>query len=79
MLRPGLFGRPCRGMRAQPVKGGPSAAETGRMRLEVKSGRWSRVSCGSVQRSIGELPGILEKFLSMVFFMVLPFSRKISY
>lgn len=21
MLRPGLFGRPCRGMRAQPVKG----------------------------------------------------------
>ena len=58
MLRPGLFGRPCRGIRAQPVKGDPSAAE---------------------KRSIGQLPGILEKFLSMVFFMVLPFSRKISY
>ena len=49
MLRPGLFGRPCRGMCAQPVKGDPSAAETGRMRLKVKCGRWSRVLYSSAQ------------------------------
>jgi len=43
----------------------------------VKLGKWLRVLCISVQSAI--FSSILKEFLSMVFFMVLPFSRKISH
>jgi hypothetical protein len=45
--------------------------------LEVKAGRWLRVLSRTVQSAI--FSSILKDFLSMVFFMVLPFSRKISH
>jgi len=45
--------------------------------LEVKARKVAKVLCISVQSAI--FSNILKDFLSMVFFMVLPFSRKISH
>mgnify|MGYP001818307302 FL=1 len=44
-----------------------------------RSGPGSPSPGEGVERSIGNFPSILKEFLNMVFFMVLPFSRKISH
>jgi hypothetical protein len=44
-----------------------------------RSGPGSRSPGEGVERSIGNFPSILKEFLNMVFFMVLPISRKIRH
>jgi uncharacterized membrane protein len=55
----------------------PLSVAAGGIHLKVKAQKVAWVLCGSVQSS--NFSSILKDFLSMVFFMALPFSMKISY